>query len=79
MSKRPLDTSVVEQLKRPIYKTWDQIAPDVGRVTEKEAMELCLDAGRLQDAGAEKLVHDLCAAHGYKAVLKFLSKRIPLL
>lgn len=47
-----------------------------------EALELCLDAGRLVSLGgssaAETLVEVLCARHGFESVVAALNTRIKL-
>lgn len=78
---------VANRLEDAIFRTWDQIAPDVFQIfnetgeqlTNIDALEFCIDADRLLlnggDAEANEIVKQLCVEHGYKKVLNFLNTR----
>lgn len=56
---------------------WNGIAPDAGECSAAEAVELCIDAGRLTMDGyadSDKYVTELIAAHGYEPVEALLVK-----
>ena len=68
-------------LTHAIYQTWGAIAADLpDEVDNAEAMELCIDANRLQSLGnsweADQLVQDAIKMHGYSAVFDFLCSKI---
>jgi len=78
-----LDNTVVEQLRTPVYMTWEHIAPDAGELvsSNEEALEMVLDANRMAVSGydeADRLVQDLASEHGFGNVIDFLSAQIRL-
>ena len=85
-----LDERIVERLRKPILKVWNQVAPDLmrdaetmgERIDNESAIECCIDADRLRYEGNDRAADDffnmICTEHGYPAVLTFLSKKIRL-
>jgi len=75
-----LDQAVVTRLRQPMGKTWNYIGSDAMEfcTSNAEAIEMCIDAGRLETCGNDKeasqLISELCKEHTYPKVLKFLSK-----
>lgn len=75
-----LNKEVIARLNTPMWATWNYIGHDVIEFCEDNecAIEMCIDADRLascaNDQGAQDLVRELIAEHGYNTVLKFLSK-----
>mgnify|MGYP005844387287 CR=1 FL=1 len=82
-------TKVALDLKPDVEQVWDVIGNDVlavdcGRLSDfpnKEAVECCVDADRLQlligDEAQEKLRRAV-NAFGYSRVLEELARRVPL-
>jgi hypothetical protein len=79
-----LDQEFINRVKEPIYDVWQTIGPDADEFTEDnlEAIEACIDAGRLiteaEDKEAHDIIGELVAEHGYIKVLRFLGKHIHL-
>ena len=85
-----LDKAMLERLRKPIVRTWEQIAPDVEdgfrysrqRLSNSAAMESTVDANRLDimgnDREADRLVSALCREHGYGKVHGWLCRNIKL-
>jgi hypothetical protein len=85
-----LDQRIVERLRRPILKVWNQVSPDLmrdaetmgERIDNESAVECCVDADRLRYEGSDRAAADffdmICTEHGYPKVLTFLSKHIRL-
>ncbi len=84
--------SLLDVVRKPILRTWDNIAADGYELCEGDnecAIELCIDANRLtsfahgkeleEAKAADKVLDDVMKDCDYKKVLKFLSKRIQLL
>lgn len=84
MSKQELNEAVVARLARPMAQVWDQISMEIGDEIENnsEAVELVIDANRLDllgnDREADDLVRALIEAHGYEAVLAYLGAHVVL-
>jgi hypothetical protein len=90
MAKTPIVN--VELLRSPIYTVWNHVAGDLselGRVTNKGAIECCIDADRMtsfahgeQDkaaaAAAETELTRAIDANGYAKVLSALARAIRL-
>jgi hypothetical protein len=80
-----LDQEFLEKVRGPIRRTWQYIYPDAEVSNNAEAMELVLDANRMEFSlgaeglAADKLISEACKEHGYKKVDKFLCKHIDLL
>lgn len=80
---RKLNHEVIEMLRMPIWMVWSGIAPDALDFvkSDEEAMEMVLDAGRLEMYGeseANELVRELFKEHGFSKVCSFLSKEMRL-
>lgn len=79
-----LDKEFLNKVSPAIWATWNAIAPDACEVVEDNecAMELVLDAGRLEmyggDAEAARLLNESYKEHDYLKVQKFLCKHIQL-
>jgi uncharacterized membrane protein YcaP (DUF421 family) len=79
-----LDQEFLEKVRGPIQSTWQYIYPDAEVSSNAEAMELVLDANRMETnlgaAGkaADQLISEACKEHGYQKVDKFLCKHIRL-
>ena len=77
-------TQAVANLKPAVYTVWDSIGYDAEELCDGDnecAVEMCIDAGRLTmfaNDAAEVVLRNAIDAHGYKAVLKALSKAIIL-
>lgn len=90
MAKTPIVN--VELLRGPIYSAWNAVAGDLaelGRVTNKGAIECCIDAdrmtmfaygeqGKTAAAAAEAELTRAIDANGYTKVLAALSRAIKL-
>ena len=81
-----LNKEFVEKISPAIYTTWDAIGPDYLEnfgedIDNEEAIEACIDAGRLEVfAGkeAQNLLTLACKTHGYSVVLNYLNQHITL-
>ena len=80
-----LNKEFVEKISPAIYTTWDAIGPDylegMEDVDNEEAIEACIDAGRLEVfAGkeAQALMCEMCKEYGYSVVLNYLGRYITL-
>lgn len=82
-TKTLLPTKTVEadprfnKLCGDMYALWQGIASDAGPCTSAEAVELCLDAGRLTTDGhadSDDYASELIAAYGYEPVEALLVK-----
>jgi hypothetical protein len=77
-----LTGEAMDVLAPAILGTWSDIAGDAmqleGRMTNSVALELCIDAGRLNNKAADKILDDSIKQFGYDAVMKFLNKRVKL-
>lgn len=79
------DNEIINRISAAMNATWQAIAPDAAEFCEdnEEAMEMCIDAGRMRvygdDLEAAQLVEDLCQARGYTKVLTFLSRHFNFL
>ncbi len=84
MSSPILGPKTLEILKDPIYHVWQQISPDAMEFVEnnEDAIEICIDAGRLIIHGDFREEHDylidILDCYGYRKVLKYLSNNIQL-
>lgn len=74
---------VIDRVRKPILITWGYIADDSGAESNEEAIELCIDAGRIAmetgDKEADDLIKQLCNELGYSTTLKLLSDNIRLI
>lgn len=82
----------MEVMRGPMWTVWNAIAADwaeLGRVTNKGAVEATIDAdrmtffaygekGRAAAAAAEAELDRAIKAHGYEAVLNYLSRKVRL-
>jgi hypothetical protein len=79
-----LDQEFLDKVSGPIRETWQHIYPDAEVGSNAEAMELVLDANRMEmnlgakGREADKLISEATKEHGYKKVDKFLCKHIQL-
>ena len=85
-----LDQAVVDRLRTPLMRTWNDIGYEVmelaesegGPLSNAEAIECCIDANHLYYSGSDKIadqmVSALCKEHGYTKVHTFLCKNIRL-
>jgi ribosomal protein S3 len=79
-----LDQEFLEKVRGPIHQTWQYIYPDAEVSSNAEAMELVLDANRMEmnlgekGKAADKLIAEACKEHGYQKVDRFLCKHIKL-
>lgn len=80
-----LDHNVIEQLSNPINQVWQYIGGEVEEMVgdaNDEALELCIDAGRLttvaNSPSADELVSQLIDEHGITQVFDFLNENIRL-
>jgi hypothetical protein len=80
-----LDADFIKKVESPIYRTWERISPDAGRVSSKDAMELVLDADRMvggpdkaANSEAYKLIMAAIDQHGFDKTFKFLTSKIRL-
>ena len=77
-------TQAVADLKGPVYMVWDSIGYDAEEFCDGDnecAVEMCIDANRLTmyaNDAAEVVLRNAIDTHGYKSVLKALSKAIIL-
>ena len=73
---------IINRVRKPILITWGYIAADSGAESNEEAMELCIDSGRIvmeaKDQEADDLIKQLCNELGYSITLKLLSSNIRL-
>ena len=74
---------VIDRVRKPILKTWSYIADDSGAQSNEDAMELCIDAGRIVmetgDKEANDMIGKLCNDLGYSTAIKLLSDNIRLI
>lgn len=75
----------LSHIKNAVYITWEAIGPDAIELVgddNLEALELCLDADRLNTHNKDQmgvlLFNELIDEFGYVAVLEFLNKHIKL-
>jgi hypothetical protein len=71
------------EVKNAIHLCWQVIAHDVQDCAEcdnEQAIECCIDADRLHDYSpeADKIITRLAKETSYNTVMKFLSRKIPL-
>lgn len=71
-------------LTHAIYQTWGAVAADLPEeIDNQEAMEVCIDADRLESLGnsweANEILKDAIKMHGYSAVFDFLCSEIQVL
>ncbi len=85
-------TLLAEMIKPVVFRVWDGIGPDAieaiqygaGEVTNRDCVEMCLDASRLRTNGgedgpaADDLVSEAHGEHGWDAVIEALSNSINL-
>lgn len=68
-------------LKHAIYAVWNDIAYDISVGDNDEAVEVCIDAKRLDYFGhpeAQTEVSALIDKHGYTETLEMLAKEVTL-
>jgi hypothetical protein len=77
-----LSDSELATLKTAFSRAWGAVASDVEPDDNDEAVEICIDADRLETYGRSKearlIVDRLANEHTYGAVLSFLSAKIRL-
>jgi hypothetical protein len=85
-----LDTAFIERMRKPMYQTWANIGYDIQacmaecgeKLTNKAAVESCIDANNLQfngnDAEADQLIMEMAKTIGYTKLLNFLCKHFKL-
>jgi len=77
-----LDQDFLAVVRGPIRRVWNGINADIGDCSNKEAIELCLDADRIVQMTNSQVAEDAIVSaikeHGLNKVYNFLSKNIPL-
>lgn len=74
----------LQVITQAIDCTWGALSADVEADGNEDAMEMCLDAGRLKMYGggygdeADTLVHNAVKKHGWIEVLNFLCDKVYL-
>lgn len=79
-----LSKANVNKVAGAIHQLWSEMASDAAEIgvrTNRGAMELCLDAGRLKERSPAEgaLVEALIEEHGWKKVHGYFTKRLRLM
>lgn len=84
MARAKTVVTITPETLRCIRRVWNSIAADVGECSNKEAIELCLDANRMTTfcgpAGekADTEISGLIEAHGWSVLLTAVHRQVQL-
>ena len=84
MARAKTVVTITSETLSCIRQVWNSIAADVGECSNKEAIELCLDANRMTTfcgpAGekADREISGLIEAHSWSVLLTVIHKQVQL-